>query len=360
MSPRAGASRTPRARTTAAGPRARVEGMAASWSRRLRPALPYLFGGAILVALVLLAQPSLLVVAARRFDPIYAPVIAGLALAYYMLQGARWVPLLRAVGIRAPVPQVLLLNLAGQSTGLLPGGELTRALLVSEVAKVEVGEVVATITVQELIYNLLILAVAMAGALHGPLTAAGVGAALGAMVLALTVLTVEPLFALATRLVGAIPIARRVVPDLRDVRRDTIRLLRRWDTLGWSGLSILQVGVTVTMFWVVVRALDPGRLGWEDAALVYAVAHLAGAVSFSPGGLGGFEGVCIALLLSFGLPLQVGVAAALIQRAGDKGLGTVFGIAAYIFARHRYRLKASRVVRHGQRPAGGQGTGSRS
>ncbi|HVA21704.1 MAG TPA: lysylphosphatidylglycerol synthase transmembrane domain-containing protein [Candidatus Micrarchaeia archaeon] len=319
------------------------------WFRRLRPIAPYLIGLAVIVGLVLAVSPGRFATAARRFDPAFAPIVAGLCLVYYLLQGLRWQPLLQAVGARLRLRDTMVLNLAGQSTGLLPGGELTRAVLVSEVAHIEVGAAVATITVQELLYTVLIIAAAVPGALHHSLAAIGVVVALAGVVGVTVILTVEAVFARLMTVVEKVPVLRSFGADAAALQRETVTLLRRRDTLWWSAVSALQAVVTITMFWVVVEAIDPGRLSWPDAAFVYAVAHIAGAVSLGPGGLGGFEAACIGMLVAVGIPFGVAVAASLLQRTADKGLGTVYGGAAYALARRRYDLKHARVVRHGQR-----------
>ncbi len=319
---------------------------------RLRRLLPYLLAAAVVLALVLLAQPALLARAASRFQPIYAPAVAALSLLYYGLQGLRWHPLLRAAGIRLSWSRAVVLNLAGQAAGLLPGGELTRAVLVSEVSGKELADAVSTITVQELISTLVVIAVAAPAAATRPLAALGVGLALAGTLLALLVLAWGRAFEVVLRLVGRLPLLRRLAPELERLRDQTVRLLTRWDTLWWSALNVLQVAVTVTMFWLLLRGLGLG-LGWPVAALIYAAAHLAGAVSLSPGGLGGFEAACVALLLGFGVPLDLAVAAALLQRLADKGLGTLFGVAAYAWARRAYHLEARRVVLGRVRDGGG-------
>jgi glycosyltransferase 2 family protein len=320
------------------------------WRAKLRSGLPYLLGVAVIIALVLAVNPSHFAFAARRFNPVYAPFVAALSFSYYVLQGIRWQPLLRAVGARIRLRDTLVLNFAGQTAGLLPGGELTRAVLVSEVAKVELGKATATITVQELIFNVLLIAAAVPGAFQRTTAAIGLSLAL-VVVLAITaILTVRKLFEKIAALVQRVPLLRRYVPDLMQLQRETVGLLRRWDTLYWSPLSALQVAVTITMFWLVIQALDPGRVSWGTAAFAYGVAGVAGALSLGPGGLGGFEAAGVVMLIVVGVPFQIAVAATILQRVADKGLATVYGGIAYGYARRHYQLKKARVVRRGQRP----------
>ncbi|MGC1194881.1 MAG: lysylphosphatidylglycerol synthase transmembrane domain-containing protein [Candidatus Dormiibacterota bacterium] len=319
------------------------------WPARLRAAVPYLVGIGVVVALVVAVNPAHFADAARRFNPVYAPLVAAFSFSYYFLQGVRWQPLLLAVGARLRLRETIVLNFAGQAAGLLPGGELTRAVLVSEVAHVEVGATIATITVQELIYTVLLIAAAIPGALHHTVAAVGVSIALAGVLAITAILTLQPVFERVVALIGRLPVLRRFVPDVVELQRDTVSLLRRWDTLSWSAVSALQAVGTITMFWLVIQAIDPGRVSWPNAAFAYTVASIGGALSLGPGGLGGFEAAGVGMLLVVGVPFQIAVAATVLQRAADKGLGTVYGSIAYVYARQHYGLKGERVIRHGQR-----------
>jgi uncharacterized protein (TIRG00374 family) len=321
----------------------------AGWRSRLQTAIPYLIGLGVVIALVVAVDPERFADAARRFNPVYAPIVAALSFSYYLLQGVRWQPLLLAVGAKLRLRETIVLNFAGQAAGLLPGGELTRAVMVSEVAHVEVGATIATITVQELIYTVLLIAAAVPGALHHTVAAVGVSVALAGVLAITAVLTVQPIFERVLALVQRLPVLRRFVPDLTELQRDTVSLLRRWDTLSWSAVSALQAVGTITMFWLVIQAIDPGRVSWPNAAFAYTVAAIAGALSLGPGGLGGFEAAGVGMLLVVGVPFQIAVAATVLQRAADKGLGTIYGSIAYVYARQHYGLKEARVIRHGQR-----------
>ncbi|HUY57662.1 MAG TPA: lysylphosphatidylglycerol synthase transmembrane domain-containing protein [Candidatus Micrarchaeaceae archaeon] len=316
---------------------------------RIRTALPYLVGLGVVIALVVAVNPVRFGEAASRFNPVYAPIVAAFSFGYYLLQGVRWQPLLLAVGVRLRLRDTVTLNFAGQAAGLLPGGELTRAVLVSEVAHVELGATIATITVQELIYTVLLIAAAIPGALHHTVAAVGVSIALAGVLAITGILTLQPVFEIVVGLIRRAPILNRFVPDIVELQRDTVSLLRRWDTLSWSVVSAVQAVGTITMFWLVIQAIDPGQVSWPNAAFAYTVASIGGALSLGPGGLGGFEAAGVGMLLVVGVPFQIAVAATVLQRAADKGLGTVYGSVAYLYARQHFGLKRARVIRHGQR-----------
>jgi uncharacterized membrane protein YbhN (UPF0104 family) len=297
------------------------------------------------VTLLIVVNPGAFARSVAGFRLWAIPGVIALSLTYYLLQGLRWYPLLRAVGVRLPLGRVLLLNLAGQATGLLPLGELTRAVLVSEASGAEFGSVVATITVQELLYTLIIIAAAVPGALGHRAAAGGIIAALLGTLLVLLILTVRSLFRRVIGIVRRIPGARRIVPQAEELQRDTVVLLRRWDTLWSTVLSVAGALVAISLFWLVVQAMRPGLVSWQDAAFVYAVSHVVGAISLSPGGLGGFEASAAGLLIAVGVDPGAAAAAALVPRAADKGLATLAGLVAFMIARRRYSFASRDLFR---------------
>jgi uncharacterized protein (TIRG00374 family) len=313
--------------------------------KRIRALIPFTIGLAAIVTLIVVVNPAQFSAEVKRFSVVAVPAVVTLSLSYYVLQGMRWFFLLRSVGVRLPFGDTVLLNIAGQSTGLLPLGELTRAVLVAEVSGAELGAVVATITVQELIYTLLIIAAAIPGAFEHRAWGGAVVAALVFTIVVFVLLTVPRIFRVVRATVKRIPGLRRFGRDVDELRRETVVLLRRPDTYLWSVLSIAGVLVAITLFWLVVHSIRPGLLSWQEAAFVYAVSHVAGAVSFLPGGLGAYEASIAGLLVASGTSIQVGATIAVLHRTADKGLATVFGMVAYLIARRRHRFSGFGLFR---------------
>lgn len=318
--------------------------------RRLRALVPFSVGLLAITALIVAVNPRQIGSDAQRFSLVAVPFVVALSLSYYVVQGVRWHFLLRSVGVRLPMGDSVLINVAGQAAGMLPLGELTRALLVSAAADADLGTAVATITVQELIYTLLIIAAAVPGAFEHRAWAGAVIAALVFTALVFCILTVNRVFRRVHAVVQRVPLLRRFSPDIEELHRETVVLLREPDTYTWSVLSAFGVLIAVTLFWLVVHSIDPGLLSWPEAAFVYAVSHIAGAVSLIPGGLGAYEASIAGLLVASGASIQVGATIAVLHRGADKGIATVAGMIAYLIARRRFRFSGFGLFR--PQPAG--------
>jgi uncharacterized protein (TIRG00374 family) len=306
-------------------------------------------GLAAIVALVLASNPTALGADIARFNLLLIPVILAASAAFYVLQGLRWYFLLRDIGARISPGDSILLNIAGQSTGMLPLGELTRAVFVSDACvDVEFGEVVATVTVQELIFMLILILVAVPGVLSIHRALPGLIVALLGITGVFVLLVVPSCFHVVHHLVERTPVLRRYTGQVDRLRQETVVLLHRPKTLGWSVLSLAGVGTGVTLFWLVVCGLGGRGLSWPMASFVLAASYVAGAVSLIPGGIGAAEASVVGLLVAAGIDPATATAAALLQRVADKGFATLMGFIAYAIARHRFHLSGLTALRPGQ------------
>ncbi len=317
-----------------------------SWMRRRTRWAMVTLLAATVVAMVLAVHPEDLVGAMGRFQVRVLPLVLALSVAFFVLQGLRWHQLLREVGVRLRLRDSLLLNATGQAvTAVLPLGDLTRAVLASRAAAAEFGAVAATVTVQELAYTL-ILVLAAAPVLitmrHGVWIVVAVVTGVSAV---LAVLSVRRIFRLVRRLVARTPLLRRLLRPIDQLHEETAALLHRPNTLGWSILDAARAALAVTALWVVVEGLEPGALGWWQAAFVLALSYVGGAISMVPGGAGANEASTVGLLLLFGIDPATAAAAVILQRVFTTGMATVLGWSAYLVVRRRLALGSLLALR---------------
>ena len=152
------------------------------------------------------------------------------------------------------------------------------------------------------------------------------------------ILTVSPIFCRVHDLLAHIPLLNRLLPAIDELQEQTAKLLHRPDALALSILDAGRVVVAVTVFWMVIAGLEPGRIGWWQAAFVLALATVGGAVSLIPGGVGANEASVAALLIFLGVDYGAAGAAAIIQRTLLTGLSLVLGASAYAAIHRRLHL----------------------
>jgi uncharacterized protein (TIRG00374 family) len=301
----------------------------------LRRMIPPAIGVAAVLALILGIDPKDFGRAVSQFRVVLLAPIVVVSVAYYFLQGVRWHQLLRVIGVPLRLRDTVLINFAGQATAVLPLGELTRAVLVTEATGTPFGAVVATVTVQELIYTMVLIVFAVPRLVGVPHALPGVVAALVLTGMVFLALSWCPAYRWLRLAVSHTPGLRRFLHEVDELHNDVVLLMRDRVTLSGMWISALQAACTITALWLVVQALAPGSLSWASAALVFAVSNVAGALSLIPGGIGAYEASVVGLLVGLGLNPGTAAAVALLQRLADKGLATAIGFAGYAVARRR-------------------------
>ncbi len=304
----------------------------------LRQLLPALISLAILGLIVLYVHPEQLGGALSRFHLAYLPVVLSLSLAYYLLKGYQWHLFLKPLKLDHGAVETILIYLAGQPTAILPLGELTRAFILRQHAKVNLGEVSATVVVQELLYPIFLIAAAVPGAGQFPGAQAAVVVALLGILGISTILLWPRAFNFVMRFAVRVPIIRHYAADLMSLHQDVIFIARRPATLGPALLGPVAAMIAIAMFYFTARSVGID-LGVYQAAFVYAVAHLAGGVSLLPGGIGAYEGSMTFLLVAFGVATPVAAAIAILNRAFDRLLVTVVGTVVFFAIRRPLNLR---------------------
>ena len=318
------------------------------WGQLGRRLLPIAIAVGALVGLVLVVNPRALGQALSRFNPIAIPLVVALGVSWFLLQGIRWHFLLRAAGAGLRAADSVLLNMAGQIiTAILPLGDLTRAIFATEAAGLQVGASAATVTVQELTFILFLVLLATPGMVALHVGTGIVSAVIFGVIMIFAILTVPPLFRLVREATARLRLPHGLLEQVDELQQETVGLLRRSDTLGFSLLDLARALVGATTLWLILQVLEPGAVGWFKAAFVVAVAYVGGALSFLPGGTGASDASVVGLLVLLGLDPGTAAAAALLQRAVFTGLAVSLGLSAYLVERRRFHLGGLLAQRSG-------------
>lgn len=307
-----------------------------TWARRAAPPLIGIVGIALLVSFL---GPGAVVSAAARFHVALLPPVIALYLVGYALQGVRWHYLLRDAGVRVRLLDSILLNAAGQTiTAILPLGDLTRAAYAARAGGRDFGTVAATVTVQELTYNLMLILLALPVVLTLHLGVIVVAATALGMAAIVVILTVSRVFCAVHRVIAHVPLMARILPAIDELQLETARLLHRPDALVLSVLDLGRALAAIAAFWAIVQGVSPGTLDPPRAAFVLAVSSIGGAISLIPGGVGANEAGVAGLLILFGVDGGAAAAAALIQRLLQTGIAIALGLGAHAIVGHRFEL----------------------
>jgi len=261
-----------------------------------------LAGVAVWCAVKLFSELTWHAVLALEEGWIWVLAAAGLSLLNYVLRALRWRWYLARLGHFLPLGFAWLTYSAGFAFTLSPAklGEVARAryymplgISLREIGAVffleRVQDVLAVLALATLAVTLLPVSAAPIRISVGVLAAVGVLVVAGRRLLTRAHADCRPRW-ISRALDGMHGVAQAARP-LAQPRTVLFGLL-----LGWGAWSLEALGLYVLSFM-----LPAVHLSVQAAAGIYAVAILAGAVAFLPGGLGGTEAAMTALLITQGV-----------------------------------------------------------
>ncbi|MBI4510380.1 MAG: flippase-like domain-containing protein [Deltaproteobacteria bacterium] len=271
-----------------------------------------------------------------------AAMMAALALAAgnYLIRFVRWELYLKKVGVSPPKQASALVFVSGFAMSVTPGkvGELLKAALLKETAGVTMARTAPIVVAERLTDLVSLLLLALAGAL-----AYGVGrdlvvAGSVCMVLGLVTLSYRPL---AHRLIdwaaGLGPFAK-LAPKAREMY-DNLAELVRPAPLAWAtAMGLMAWLLECVGFALIIQAFPGASVTIGLATLIYAIATLAGALSFLPAGLIMTEASMLVLLMRWvpGIDKPAAVAATLLIRLCTLWFAVVLGLFAVMALRRAF------------------------
>jgi uncharacterized membrane protein YbhN (UPF0104 family) len=256
-------------------------------------------------------------------------LILGLSLVNYLLRFYRWQGYLRRLGHVIPQSLHFAYYLSGFALTTTPGkaGEAIRSLYL-KAHGVSYDHSLAAFFVERLMDLVAIALLAVFAATYFD----GYGwliALTGMMILGILPLVhSRALVSLLETRGDHLPSRlNRALGHLAKLLRTSSLLLRSRSLYLGFGFGLLAWGAEGVAFYIILEALDL-EISLSLATGIYAIAILAGALSFIPGGLGSTEAVMGLLLIAVGADPAVAVAATLICRIATLWFAVVIGFVA--------------------------------
>ncbi|MBI3961540.1 MAG: flippase-like domain-containing protein [Deinococcus sp.] len=314
------------------------------WSRRTIARLVLVLALAALVytALVVVADARQLWAALAHFHWAALALALGLASTNYVLRAIRWQFYLKSLGAAPPPVQSFLIFLGGFSLAVTPGkvGELVKCYFLERANGTPATSSVPVVLAERLTDVLALVLLAGAGISTGGSLALPL-ALLALMALGLMLLwnqaAVSWLLARCRRIPRFGPQAEKLALAYSRTRQ----LLLPGPLLLATGLAAAAWFCECLALFAIARSFG-SSLGLSQAVWVYALATLAGAVSFMPGGLGTTELSLTGLLVVLGNSRQEATASTLLVRAATLWFAVGVGVLALPALRYSLQRSATR------------------
>ena len=293
-------------------------------------------GVAVYFVLFVFAGFGELAAALKRFDWSLLPAVFGLVAASYAVRFLRWSYYLGLLGISMPVAKNAAIFVAGLSMTVSPGklGEVLKSVFVRRVTGAPIARTAPAVVAERVTDGTGMVAWGLLGALAFGLGLGGLLLFLALAVLATTALRSKRLSLLGERVLGSLPLARRLVPHLGDFHGASDRLLAAGPLAAGTAVSFLSWGLEILAVHLCVVASGAEGVRFLVTAFVFAAATLGGVVSMLPGGLGSAEAIMIGgFTTAAGLPTGLAGALTLVIRLVTLWFATFLGLAALLLLR---------------------------
>jgi uncharacterized protein (TIRG00374 family) len=296
-------------------------------------------GIAVMLALALLADFGETLRAVGGMQVAWLPLLILFSLANYATRWLKWEYFLRLLSLRLPARDSIGVFIGGFTFSITPGklGEVFKAFLLKEIKGVPVARSAPVVFAERFtdLGGLLILASVGVGSSGrgGVAWLAGI-IFLGLLFGLLSVRRFETFF---VRFLGRLkPLQRFAEPAGRAL--DSARILLKPRNL--PGLMLLSAASWFWECWALVYAVKAfgADLALAQAIFIYAIATLAGALVFLPGGLGVTEGSLAMLLAIAGLAPGQAAAATLVIRLTTLWFAVGIGLLALYDLDRRWHL----------------------
>ncbi len=285
-------------------------------------------GSAVVSAvLVVLSDGPEVAHALREFDPLTLVWMLLLGAAGFVVRSVRWGALMGAVGHPVPLRDALYLQVSGQAMTVTPGrvGEMVKPWLARELSGMRMTRGVTLVFAERVADLIAVCLLALGGlwALGGATWALALGIA---VVVAGTALAGSAWFhGLALRVVRSRERARKHEASAEAIA-DTLQRALRWRVLAWSvPASVVAWGAEGVGFALCLEAFGFDVLGVLAGVSIYAVATIAGAFSFLPGGIGLTEASMAGILMAVDMPAAAASGATIITRVATLWWGVALG-----------------------------------
>lgn len=298
-------------------------------------------GVAVYVGFSIWANAGRVADALARFHWGAAAAACALALGNYAVRFVRWQYYLRVLGLAVPAADSGMVFLAGFALTVTPGklGEAVKAFLLRESHRIPMARTAPIVIAERMTDLVALLLLAMVGVFSFDVDRRFLVAGAVLVVLAIAVVSIEPMAELALSLAGRLPFVRRFAPRLREFHVHTAAMLRPAPLAAATALSCVSWFLECLAFWTVVGGMEGAAVSLRAATFIYASMTVAGALSFLPGGLGVTEAGMLALLIRLGTGLDRGSAAAatFVTRACTLWFAVALGLPALIaYARRKH------------------------
>ncbi len=274
--------------------------------------------------------------AAANFEYTFIPLILGLVLLSYVGRFFRWMYYLRILKVRVPMKTNAAIFAAGLSMAISPGklGEVLKSVFVRQVNGAPIARTAPAVVAERATDGTGMVAWGIIGALAFSFGLGILGLFLLATVVAISILRSKRLSLLAEKIMSRLPVVHRFAPHLHAFHESSNELLAMRPLIVGTVISFLSWGLECVAVYLCAIAMG-AESPFLIVVFIFAVSSLAGAMFFTPGGIGVAEAGLAGMFVSVaGLAGGISVALTFVIRLATLWFAACVGIFGLVVMRY--------------------------
>lgn len=304
---------------------------------RLKKNLVLALGLGVVVYLVLAILSGLddLRAALAGFDYRLIPAIMSLVALSYVVRFVRWAYYLRILGVRMPLKENVAIFAAGLSMTISPGklGEVLKSVFIKDVTGAPIARTAPGVVAERATDGTGMVAWGMLGALAFSFGYWILLAFLAVTVAGIAMLRSKKLSLLAERTLEKLPLLYRLAPHVGDFHGASNELLATRPLIVGTAISICSWGLEILAVYLCSVGVG-AKIPFLMIVFIFAVSSLAGALFFTPGGIGVAEAGMAGMFKTVaGLPGGLSVALTFVIRLATLWFAALIGVAGLLVVR---------------------------
>ena len=256
---------------------------------RLKKNLVVALGLGVAVYLVLAVVSGLddLRAALASFDYRLIPAILGLVALSYAVRFVRWAYYLRLLGVRVPLGTNAAIFAAGLSITISPGklGEVLKSVFIKDVTGAPVARTAPAVVAERATDGTGMVIWGLLGALAFDFGPWVLLAFLAITVVGIAMLRSKKLSLLAERVLERLPLLNKLAPHVGTFHGASNELLALRPLVVGTAISFVCWGLEILAVYVCSVGVG-AQIPFLMVVFIFAVSSLAGALFFTPGGIG--------------------------------------------------------------------------
>jgi uncharacterized protein (TIRG00374 family) len=283
--------------------------------------------GLLYLGFTIYAEIDQLIIAFKKFNWLFIPLILLLTLFNYFARFLKWQYYLLLLDVKIKLPDSILIFFSGFVMSITPGkmGELLKSYLIKEVTNTPVSKTAPIILLERLTDFVSLIIIAIAGAYYfefGKEISVGVGIV---FLLIIIILGNRKLALPIIKFLERFKILHKHIESFHNAYDSSYKMLR------FKPLILMLLLSTAAWFFEclgyhIILSNFEAELGLFWASFSYAFATIVGAITMMPGGLGATEGSLTFLVIQEGFSKEIAVASTFIVRVVTLWFAVLIGV----------------------------------